>query len=77
MIFSLDHHDNVLIVLFYICRSAQMNMNRRMRERECQMFNFKDARAITYDFLATFSNSGIEDLRHTEVKHATPFRSFT
>ena len=34
MIFLLDHHDNVLIVFFYICGSAQLNMNGRMREQE-------------------------------------------
>ena len=33
--FLLDHHDNVLIVFFHTCRSAQLNMNGRMRESEC------------------------------------------
>ena len=35
IIFLLDNHNNVLIVSFYTCRSAQLNMNGRMREQEC------------------------------------------
>ena len=31
----LDHHNNVLIVFFYTCRSAQLNVNGRVREQEC------------------------------------------
>ena len=41
-----------------------------------QMFNFKDALAFTNDLISTFSNQGIEDICHTEVKLATPLRSF-
>ena len=35
--FLFDHHNNVLIVVFYTCRSAQLNMNERQRllEQEC------------------------------------------
>ena len=35
IIFLLDQHNNVLIVFFYTCRSAQLNMKGRMRESEC------------------------------------------
>ena len=35
IIFLFDHHNNVSIVFFYTCRSAQLNINRRMRESEC------------------------------------------
>ena len=34
IIFLLDHYKNVFIVFFYTCRSAQLNMNGRMREPE-------------------------------------------
>ena len=30
----LIHRNNVVILLFYTCRSAQLNVNRRMREQE-------------------------------------------
>ena len=68
-----DHHNNVLIVIFYTFRSAQLNMNGHMY----QMFNFKDVHAFINDLLSTISNSLIEDLCHTEAELATPFRSFT
>ena len=53
IIFLLDHHNNVLIVFFYTCRSAQLSMN---GTRMYQMFNFKDAHAFTDNLLSTFSN---------------------
>ena len=35
IIFLLDLQNNVLIVFFYTCRSAQLNMSGRIRESEC------------------------------------------
>ena len=34
-IINIDYHNNVSIVFFYTCKSAQLNMNGRMREQEC------------------------------------------
>ena len=34
IIYLIDHHNNALIVFFYTCRSAQLNMNRYMCEQE-------------------------------------------
>ena len=55
IIFLLDHHNNVLIVFFYTCRSAQLNMDRRMCDQECVKY-FQYPHAFTNDLLSTFSN---------------------
>ena len=35
IMFFLARHKNVSVIFFHACRSAQLNMNRRMREPEC------------------------------------------